>query len=316
MRIESIMKRNKFIELVEAYDTIAVFRHQYPDGDALGSQQGLARWLRKRYPNKTIYMMGSDDHSFDIFEKMDNPSDEELGTFLAIVLDTANRERIDDERYIKADQMIKIDHHPVVDKYGDLRIVDSTRGSCAEIVADLLQSIDEYSFDVEIAEMLLAGILTDTIRFSIETTSSKTLRTAAFLMDCGANITKLNQQLFTRSRRFFELRRELSQKVVWKDHLAYIYLSQEDLKELDLSEREAKIFISIMADIKEVEIWLMVVEDEDGSFMGSIRSRNITINEIAQRYNGGGHRLACGVSELNEAQVEKLIEELAETSLS
>ena len=158
--------------------------------------------------------------------------------------------------------------------------------------------------------MLLAGILTDTIRFSIETTSSKTLRTAAFLMDCGANITKLNQKLFTRSRRFFELRRELSQKVVWKDHLAYIYLSQEDLKELDLSEREAKIFISIMADIKEVEIWLMVVEDEDGSFMGSIRSRNITINEIAQRYNGGGHRLACGVSELNEAQVKSLLKNL------
>lgn len=310
------MKRNKFIEMVEAYDTIAVFRHQFPDGDALGSQQGLTRWLRKRYPEKKIYMLGSDDHSFDLFEKMDQVSDEELGKFLAIVLDTANRERIDDERFEQADKIIKIDHHPVVDNYGDLRIVDSTRGSCAEIVADLLQSIDEYSFDADIAEMLLAGILTDTIRFSIETTSSKTLRTAAFLMDCGANITKLNQQLFTRSRRFFELRRELSQKVVWKDRLAYIYLSQEDLQELSLKEREAKIFISIMADIKEVEIWLMIIEEENGEFMGSIRSRNITVNEIAQRYNGGGHRLACGVRGLNEEAVESLIEELAETSLS
>ncbi|HEY4537121.1 MAG TPA: bifunctional oligoribonuclease/PAP phosphatase NrnA [Erysipelothrix sp.] len=314
MRLEYTMKSNKFIEIVEKYETIALFRHQNPDGDALGSQVGLALWLKKNYPKKTVYMLGSDDHNFHIFPKMDQVDD--LGDFLAIVLDTANRERIDDERYQLAQEIIKIDHHPVVDKYGDLRIVDSTRGSCCEIVADMLQTVDEYSFDEEIASKLLAGILTDTIRFSIETTSSKTLRTAAFLIDCGANITKLNQELFTRSKRFFELRRELSQKVQWVDKLAYIYLSQKDLAEIGLDEREAKIFISIMADIREVEIWLMIIESEERGYTGSIRSRNITINTIAQEFNGGGHRLASGVSDLTKEQVETLIDTLAKASLS
>ena len=308
------MKTNKFVEIVESFDTIAVFRHQNPDGDALGSQMGVVAWLRKRYPNKKVYALGSDDHDFTIFPKMDQVDN--LGHFLAIVCDTANKERIDDDRYELADKLIKIDHHPVVQDYGDLRIVDSSRGSCAEIIADTLLNVDEYSVDEEISSFLLAGILTDTIRFSIETTSSKTLQTAANLVECGANISKLNQALFTRSRDFFKLRNRLAQEIVWDEKFAYILITQELLKELGKEPREMKVFISIMADILEVEIWSLFIEEEDGSFMGSIRSRDITINTLAQKYNGGGHRLASGVRDLSEETLKTIIEELSKTSLS
>lgn len=308
------MKTNKFVEIVEAYDTIAVFRHQNPDGDALGSQLGMVAWLRKRYPNKKIYALGEDDHDFKIFPKMDQVDN--LGHFLAIVLDTANRERIDDDRFELADKMIKIDHHPVVQEYGDLRIVDSSRGSCAEIISDLMQNVDEYSVNEEIASFLLAGILTDTIRFSIETTSSKTLQTAAFLVDCGANISKLNQELFTHPRSFFEMRARLAQEIIWDEKFAYILADNELLEELGKEARELKPFISIMADILEVEIWALFTEQEDGSFRGSIRSRDITINTIAQKYSGGGHRLASGVRNLTKETLKSIIEELTKTSLS
>ncbi|CAM3577973.1 bifunctional oligoribonuclease/PAP phosphatase NrnA [Erysipelothrix urinaevulpis] len=308
------MKSNKFLNIVENYDTIAVFRHQNPDGDALGSQFGMVRWLQNRFPNKKVYALGENNHSFTLFPQSD---DVELkGEFLAIILDTANQARIDDDRYELADQIIKIDHHPIVEDYGSLRIVDSTRGSCAEIIADLFINLDEYSFTEEIASYLLAGILTDTIRFSIETTSSKTLRTAANLVDYGANISKLNQELFTRPKAFFELRTRLSQEVVWKDKLAYIILSQDLLQELNLKEDEAKMFISIMADIIEVEIWALFIEQQDQSYRGSIRSRDITINTIARKYNGGGHRLASGVRDLTTLTLEEIIKELAKTSLS
>ena len=308
------MKTNKFVEIVEAYDTIAVFRHQTPDGDALGSQMGMVTWLRNRYPEKKVYALGEDDHDFKIFPKMDKVDN--LGHFLAIVLDTSNRERIDDDRYELADKLIKIDHHPVVQDYGQLRIVDSSRGSCAEIIGDLLQNVDEYSVNEEIASFLLAGILTDTIRFSIETTSSKTLQTAANLVECGANISKLNQELFTHPRSFFEMRTRLSQEVIWDDKFAYILADKKLLDELGVEAREMKPFISIMADILEIEIWALFTEEEDGSFRGSIRSRDITINTIAQKYNGGGHRLASGVRYLSKESLASIIEELSKTSLS
>lgn len=308
------MKTNNFLEIIEQYETICVFRHQNPDGDALGSQMGMTSWLKKRYPNKTIYALGQDNHDFTIFPKSDQVDN--LGHFLGIVLDTANEDRIDDDRYELADKLIKIDHHPVVEKYGHLRIVDSTRGSCAEIVADLLHNIDEYSFDDEIASYLLAGILTDTIRFSIETTSSKTLNTAAVLVDAGANIAELNQKLFTRPKSFFELKTRLSQEVVWDEKLAYIIITQDFLSELNMEPREVKPFISIMADIIEVEIWCLFTEEEDGTYRGSIRSRNITINNIAQKYNGGGHRLASGVRGLTEEKLKEIIKDLSKTSLS
>ncbi|UPU39701.1 DHH family phosphoesterase [Erysipelothrix sp. Poltava] len=120
-------------------------------------------------------MLGSDLHNFTIYEPMDCV--DELGIFLAIVLDSANQERIDDQRYQEAKTIIKIDHHPEVDAYGDLQIVDSGRGSVCEIVADLLHDL-QMKMDESVANTLLSGILTDTQKFSIETTSSKTLRAA------------------------------------------------------------------------------------------------------------------------------------------
>ncbi|CAM2786721.1 DHH family phosphoesterase [Erysipelothrix tonsillarum] len=306
------MNKTSFIQYVESFDRICLFRHVQPDGDALGSQVGLAKWLKLNYPEKEIVMLGSDLHNFTIYEPMDQIDD--LGEFLAIVLDSANQERIDDQRYQEGKALIKIDHHPVVDEYGDLQIVDSKRGSVCEIVADLLQDLGML-MNEDVANTLLSGILTDTQKFSIETTSSKTLRAAAWLMDEGANITKLNHAIFLRTRRNFEINREIQNHIEVKDFFAYVIIDQALLDQLEITESDAKMFTGSMAGVREFKIWGLFVQAEDGSFKASLRSQNNTINTIAQRYNGGGHRLACGIKGLTKETLETLITELAETSL-
>ena len=309
MLSEFIMHNSEFVDLVERFDTIAVFRHINPDGDALGSQIGMALALRKRYPNKTVYLLGEDNHNYSIYEKMDSP--EVLVDFLAIVVDSATQDRVDDQRFLEAAKIIKIDHHPEVDPYGDLQIVDVDRGSACEIVTDLLLAND-FVVDEVNANILLSGILTDTQRFSIENTSAKTFRSAANLIDCGADVAKLNADLFSQDARTWTLRRRLQNEVQFDGALAYAIIDQSILDELGILDRDAKMFVNMMAGIKEYNVWALFSQDEAGLFSGSLRSRTHTINELALEYNGGGHRLASGVKSLTPDTMGELIAKLKE----
>ncbi len=312
MHSESIMLNSQFLEYVESYETICIFRHYNPDGDALGSQVGLARWLKLNYPEKKVLMLGEDAHNFKIYEPMDKV--ENLGTYLSIILDSATQARVDDQRFIAADAIIKIDHHIEVDEYGDLQIVDVTKGSTCEILANLLLSFENKMMNASIANTILSGILTDSQKFTIESTTADTLRTAAQLMDHGANITELNQDLFSQPVEIWKRRRTLQNEVVFKDNFAYAIIDQSKLDEMGLLDRQAKIFVNMMAGIEEYNIWAIFTQDEEGYFNGSLRSRTHTINELAAKYNGGGHRLACGTNTLTKEMMFDLIEELAELS--
>lgn len=301
----------EFLNLVEAYDTIYVYRHTNPDGDALGSQLGMTKWLRYNYPNKHVHTFGQDDHGFKIYDKMENP--ELADVFLAIVIDTANQDRIDSDTYLKAEKIIKIDHHLEVDQYGDLQIVDTTRGSACEIVADIFKACDLKMND-EIANTTLSGILTDTIRFSIENTSARTLMSAAFLLENGANISELNAKIFNRSLTFFEVRRTLQNLVQWNNAFAYAIVDKKTQDSLGITDRGAKDQVNMMSGIEEFAIWAIFAEKEDGRYTASLRSRSATVSDLANEYRGGGHRLACGIGDISFEEVQEIIAKLAEIS--
>ena len=313
MHSEFTMLNSQFLDSIETYETICIFRHYNPDGDALGSQVGLARWIKLNWPEKKVLMLGEDAHNFSIYDPMDRV--ENLGTYLTIVLDSATQARVDDQRFLAGDMIIKIDHHIEVDKYGDLQIVDIATGSTCEIVARMLLSFDHKMMNESIANSLLSGILTDTQKFSIESTTAETLRVAAQLMDAGADITALNQALFSQPVEIWRRRRALQNEVIFQDALAYAIIDQEKLDEMNLLDRQAKIFVNMMAGIEEYNIWAIFTQDEEGFFNGSLRSRTHTINDIAARYNGGGHRLACGANSLTRESMQELIAELAALSI-
>ena len=107
---------DSFFEEVEHFDSIYIFRHVFADGDALGSTIWFEGVGQHNYPNKQVYALGKDS-TIDFFPKMDQVEKKNPNS-LAIVLDTANRERIDDQRYGECTKIVKIDHHPIVDEYG------------------------------------------------------------------------------------------------------------------------------------------------------------------------------------------------------
>lgn len=299
---------NKLLETIKNEDVIALFRHVNPDGDALGSQYGIAQYIKDNYPEKTVYIMGKRNDELDFFPHDETEvSDEALKDAYAIVLDSATKVRIDGA-YIHTKGLLNIDHHPTEQPYGDQYVVDPKRSSTCEIVAELLLEGDIVS---EVcASYLLSGILSDTVRFSIENTLPDTLRVAANLMEKGANISKLSRIFFNKKYEKFNYERIFAKDVEFEDGLASLIISKEKRQELNLSDREAKEYASVMYDVKEFQINVIFVESDDGGYIGSLRSKEITVNDIAAKYHGGGHRLAAGFKACDKFEVNDMKKEL------
>ena len=131
----------KILNKIEEYECICLYRHVNPDYDAFGSQFGLYDLIQNTFDHKEVYFAG--DFSSDLVTKYQFTGKISKPTFekptLGIVLDTANQERIDgDISFCK--EIIKIDHHIVVDSYGNLNFEDSTASSCSQIVALFLKN--------------------------------------------------------------------------------------------------------------------------------------------------------------------------------
>lgn len=295
---------NKLLEVIEKEDIIALFRHVNPDGDALGSQYGIAQYIKDNYPEKTVYLFGDREENLSYY-----PYDEIEGTqemlseAFGIIVDTANVQRIDGPyQWVKG--ILNLDHHPQDEPYGNLVINKSDRASTCEIVAEFLLEGKEVS--AKTASYLLSGILTDTVRFSVEATKPQTLRVAANLMEKGANITELNQIFFTKRYEDFNYERIFAQKVEYENGLASLIISKALREKYELSDRDAKQYAIVMYNVKEFEINVVFVESDDGSYIGSLRSKQITINQLASQYRGGGHRLAAGFKAKDKKEVDEI----------
>jgi acetate kinase/phosphoesterase RecJ-like protein len=301
---------------LEEAQTICVFRHQIPDPDALGSQWGLITWLKETYPHKNIYAMGKHvGVKPELFETPDDVEDSIIEDSLAIILDTANAARIDDQRFIKAKRIVKIDHHPMPDHYAQLEIVHEEAASTSEIIACLLKSFSHDTIlSTKTAQYLYMGIISDTIRFSTTNTTSNTLKMAAYLAESHLDLPLINEELFALSMIEYNFINYIrAHATIENCGLVTLFLKLDTLKELGLTANQAKERVNELGNVREFEIWGLFIENNDhgtSRFNGSLRSRHVTINDIAAHYGGGGHKHAAAVKSVDEVTSQQLLIEL------
>lgn len=303
------------LDKIEAANTICVFRHQSPDPDALGSQFGLVSWIKETYPEKQVFAMGwHRGQSANLFGDYETVSDEVIRSSLAIILDTANRARIDDDRFALALDSIKIDHHPFTDQYAHYEYIDDSAASTSELICQLIRTKSEKALSTQTATYLYMGILTDTLRFSTQSTSASTLHCAAFLVNSHLNLSKINDDLFGMETNEFLFSNYIRHHaVIEEEGLVYIKLDRETLKRLNVTPGQAKEKVNELGLVRSFKIWALFIEqEEDGliHYNGSLRSRGLTVNDIAKKYNGGGHRLAAAVKQLDDVKLESCINDL------
>ena len=303
---------------IKKYDTIIIHRHQRPDPDAYGSQVGLAEIIRASFPKKKVYQVGEMVSRFDWLVIQDEIEDSVYDNALVIVTDTANRPRVDDERYTKGKYLIKIDHHPNDDVYGDICWVNTQASSCSEIIYDFYAACQaELTLPASAARVLYAGIVGDTGRFMYDATTPHTLRVAAALVETGIDATQLNRKLDSISEPLARLSAYvLENMVVTKHKAAYVILTREIMAKYNLSDGGTAPVVPLLGKLEEVVCWTVLVEQENHSYRLRIRSKGPVINELAKEYHGGGHPLASGAMLKDASAIETYVEKLDQIAAS
>ena len=168
--------KKEIYEKIKEFNKIIIHRHVRPDPDAYGSQAGLKEVITQHFPQKKVLLTGEQELSLSFLATMDEVDDKDFEEALVIVCDTANRERIDDQRFNKGAFLIKIDHHPDVDKYGDISWVNTEASSVSEMICELFEEFKVHGAIMpdEGARLLYTGIVGDTGRFRHSNTTEKT----------------------------------------------------------------------------------------------------------------------------------------------
>ncbi|KIS08432.1 DHH family phosphoesterase [Streptococcus equi] len=298
------------LEHIKHYQTIIIHRHQNPDPDALGSQAGLKEIIRHNFPDKKVLITGFDEPSLAWISLMDQVSDDDYKEALVIVTDTANRPRIDDERYTMGACLIKIDHHPNDDVYGDLSYVDTKASSASEIIAEFAFS-QGLALTDEAARLLYTGIVGDTGRFLYASTSSKTLAIASQLRNYAFDFAAISRQMDSFPLKIAKLQGYVFEQLDIDDSgAARLLLSQEVLNSFGISLAESSAIVSAPGKIDVVQAWVIFVELPDGQYRVRMRSKEKVINGIAKRHQGGGHPLASGATSSGLEENEQIYQEL------
>ncbi|MCI5774924.1 MAG: bifunctional oligoribonuclease/PAP phosphatase NrnA [Aerococcus sp.] len=309
------MFNREILAAIEAYDTIIIHRHVSPDPDAIGSQIGLRDCLRATYPEKKVYAVGFDEPSLREIGRMDEVTDDMYNGALVIVNDTADTPRIDDKRYTLGDKLLKIDHHPNLDPYGDELFVDTKASSVSEIWASvILDDSNNLKMSDSGASAFFMGMVGDTGRFLFDNTTPKTLHTAAELLKYDFNASDQMQRANTQSEAEAKLQGySLTHMNIVADGAAnYVIVPQTVLEELDIKAEEAHSIVQLPGSITGVKAWITFVELPDGQYRCHLRSKVPAINGIAERHNGGGHEKASGATAKDRAEIDQMVKELEE----
>lgn len=299
-------------KLIQKYPRIIIHRHKNPDGDALGSQQGLKYILMENYPDKEIYIVGDMTPRYEFMASLpiDNISDDDYKGSLSIILDTGSKALISDDRYSLSDATARLDHHIFCEKIADAEVIDTSFESCCGMVTALAMECG-WKVSKEAAKALYTGMITDSGRFRYDCTSSQTFRLASFLMERSFDTSDIYRNLYADDLFMIKLRAQYTLKInVTQQGVAYIYTPLDEAKGYNAdSFTLSRGMVNVMSEIRGIHSWVNFTETENG-VLCEIRSNTYNINPIATKYGGGGHQKASGATLKDKNEAMALLEDL------
>ncbi len=302
-------------EALAPVKTVAVTGHTKPDGDCIGSCLATYNYIKTYHPEieVTLYLEPIPNifkfltRSAEIRSDLAQVPPAELRFDLLIVQDCGDTGRISEaEKLIGASsRVLCIDHHISNTGFGDIRYIFPQASSTSELVFDLLPS---ERITKQIAECLYVGIVHDTGIFQYSCTSSKTMRTAGFLMDTGIDFSKIVDKTYM--EKTFEQNQILARALEKSRlHLSGACISSiitdEDMKACHALPKHLEGVAAQLRSTKGVEAAVFFYPQADhtgqvkqGTYKISLRASSDAVNvaEIAASYGGGGHKRAAGAS--------------------
>lgn len=304
----------KIYKAIKKYDNIVIARHVGVDPDAMASQIGLRDAILTTFPKKNVYAVGNGGGKFSYLGKLDHYEGDGSNTLL-IVLDTPDKRRVDCSDVDSFAYKIKIDHHPFVEEFCDIELVNDKSSSACELIMEMIYKT-KLKATKEIMEKLYLGLVSDTNRFMFNNTTANTFATVSkVIKDYDLTIFELHADLYMRPLNEIRLQGYMAQNMKVTDNgVGYIKITEDVLNNFGADVASGGNMINNFNYIEEILVWVAITEDVKNDLIKiNIRSRGPIINTIAEKYNGGGHKMASGAKVMTMDEAEALIKDLDNT---
>ena len=322
-----------FKELIKSPRRIIITTHANPDADALGSSLGLYHLLKElghkvlvitptAYPQFLHWMPGQEEVL--IYEKDLKGSDEKIaGAEVIFCLDFSSLNRIRKmESSVRTSGATKvmIDHHLDPEDFADFCLWDTGAAATAELIYDLILMLDmKDKITREMAELIYAGIMTDTGSFKHPSTTAKVHRTVAELIEKGADVNKVNRNIYdtnsTNRLRFMGY--AFLEKLVVRPELevAYFVISAEEYQRFELKSGDTEGLVNYALSIDGIVMATIIIEYQEEVKLSFRSIGDYAVNAFAnEHFGGGGHKNASGgISYTGLQKTVKKFETLIET---
>lgn len=297
-------------ELLGAADNIVVLGHERPDGDSVGSMLGLTLALRQRGQTAVAVSSSGIPSRFGFLPGAGEVLEEiPAGEHLVVAVDSADAERLSAAQPGKV--AVNFDHHPTNTKYAEVNLVYPEAAATTQVLYELAPEL-ELPLDRGVASNLLAGLITDTLGFRTPSVSAQVLGVAARLIELGADLSEIYQQVLTEhsfvALRYWGAGLSTLQR---QGELAWASLRLEDRRAVGYPGDDDADLVEMLGTIREAVVSVIFVEQPAGRVKVSWRARErVDVAELASQFGGGGHHLASG------ATVEGGLQEVIERVVS
>src|SRR5690242_6389805 len=298
------------------HERFLIVTHENPDGDALGSLLAASLALRQLGKDTVMYLPGTTplpgEYAFMPLEDLvrEPPADSAERVLLAV--DCAKAERIGDDAVVSgAPLVLDVDHHHDNTRFGDLNLIVADASSTGEVLRDVFAELG-VDLTPELAEPLYIALVTDTGRFQYANTTPKALRLAAELVEAGADIHAVFQQVYE-SVEFAKLKllaRALERAQVYEGgRIVVSYLLRTDFHEVGAAEPYSEGIIDYLRAVEGADMAVLIREPpREGGPTRRVSLRasvdELDVSAIARKSGGGGHRQAAGFS--SESSIEQI----------
>jgi phosphoesterase RecJ-like protein len=301
-------------QFIEANDQILVVSHLNPDGDAISSTLAMSCLLRRLGKTYVTANEGPIPDKFAFLPECGSivdlsPTSSHPARFdKAIAVDCADRERIGKAQQLFAANcsLLNIDHHVTNTRFGEVNVVRSHAAATVEMIYELARYCS-VPIDLDMANCVYTGLLTDTGGFRYANTTPQVMRIAAELLDLGVQGSALAQQtLETMSpAQIGLLQRALASLAFSTDKkIAWIAVTAQQLAETGAVNEDTDGLVNYARNIEGVDVGLLFKQKSEREVKVSLRSsRRADVSRIAQAFGGGGHARAAGCTIFAELPV-------------
>ncbi len=278
---------------LKEHDDILLLTHVRPDGDTLGGAAALCSALRRSGKKAALY--DNPDITPKYLKYVRDYISSDTDHACTVAVDVAEAHML--PHGFSGEVDLCIDHHPSNSNYAARLLLDGGRASCGEIVLEVIKELCG-GVTAEEASLLYMAVSTDCGCFRYANVTSETFAAASELLSFGADVKRLNFDLF---RQVSRARMTLEGGIL--SGLSYFYdgrlvaatVTRRMMLDAGASENDCDDIAGIPGRVEGCVVSLVIREIDDNKCKVSVRSNEtFDSSALCARFGGGGHRMASG----------------------